>query len=135
MNYRFLLPAIALLLMPPAPGRAALTEAEVQRTLAPRFQAGLLQAVSVGVVQPGGTLLVHGGTLAPDLSAAPSDRTLYEIGSITKVFTGLLLADAVVALPGVSTNPSGRGSLFGKPVVSFGSAMYGPGDPPKTSIA
>lgn len=96
MNYRFLLPAIALLLMPPAPGRAALTEAEVQRTLAPRFQAGLLQAVSVGVVQPGGTLLVHGGTLAPDLSAAPSDRTLYEIGSITKVFTGLLLADAVV---------------------------------------
>jgi D-alanyl-D-alanine-carboxypeptidase/D-alanyl-D-alanine-endopeptidase len=96
MNHRFLLPAIAFFLLHAAPGRAALTDADIQRTLAPRFQAGLLQAVSVGVVQPAGTLLVHGGTLAPDLSAAPSDRTLYEIGSISKVFTGLLLADAVV---------------------------------------
>jgi len=49
----------------------------------------------VGVID-GDTTLVRGyGTLERGKDGAPTGDTLYEIGSISKVFTGLLLADAV----------------------------------------
>ncbi|MBI4881230.1 MAG: beta-lactamase family protein [Planctomycetes bacterium] len=49
----------------------------------------------VGVLQ-NGEESVHGyGRVTHDGDSAPDGATLYEIGSITKVFTGLLLADAV----------------------------------------
>ncbi|MFO1450123.1 MAG: serine hydrolase [Opitutaceae bacterium] len=115
--------ALALLSFSLVPGllRSAVTDADVRQALAPRFEAGLLQAVSVGVIQPGGTVLTHAGALAPDRSEGATDRTLYEIGSISKVFTGLLLADAVVRgeasldtpiarlLPAEVTLPQGAG--------------------------
>mgnify|MGYP002082553194 FL=1 len=43
-----------------------------------------------------GTRFVNYGKLSKDASAANADeKTIYEIGSITKVFTGILLAEAV----------------------------------------
>lgn len=75
---------------------APLEPSDLTRAAEPLLASQALQALSLGVVQPGGTVRVHAGRLAPYRPVPPDDRTLYEIGSLTKVFTGLLLADAVV---------------------------------------
>jgi serine-type D-Ala-D-Ala carboxypeptidase/endopeptidase len=75
---------------------ASLSKEDMVREAAGMVEAGLLQAASLGVVQKGVVTTAHVGILAPDQGKAPDDETVYEIGSISKVFTGLLLAEAVV---------------------------------------
>jgi CubicO group peptidase (beta-lactamase class C family) len=53
-------------------------------------------AVSVGVIFNGYTGTFHFGTLIPGHAAPPTDATIYPIASITKTFTGVLLAQAVL---------------------------------------
>lgn len=53
-------------------------------------------ALSIGVLDRGHRYRYNFGEVAPGSGKAPSSQTLYEIGSITKTFTGLLLARAVV---------------------------------------
>ncbi|HEX9792549.1 MAG TPA: serine hydrolase [Planctomycetota bacterium] len=50
---------------------------------------------SVGVVQDGKRWTRGYGRVAPGAVGAPDRDTIYEIGSITKVFTGILLADTI----------------------------------------
>lgn len=69
---------------------------DLAREIAPHFEQNTLQGVSLGVVQPSGGISAHFGKLSPGDGPSPSDETIYEIGSISKVFTALLLADAVV---------------------------------------
>ncbi len=54
-----------------------------------------LYGLSIGVVQGEAEWTAHFGHLSENDSSASTDNTLYEIRSITKVFTGLLLAGAV----------------------------------------
>ncbi|ACB75535.1 beta-lactamase [Opitutus terrae PB90-1] len=75
---------------------APLTPADLQQSVAPLVENKTLQAVSLGLIQSGKVVTAHAGSLSPATTTPPDDQTLYEIGSITKVFTGLLLADAVV---------------------------------------
>lgn len=56
-----------------------------------------VNAVSVGVVSNGETWTRHYGVLDGKGTPVPNDQTIYELGSISKVFTSLLLADAVEA--------------------------------------
>lgn len=77
-------------------GGAPLTATDLTRDVVPLIENNTLQALSIGVLQPTGPASAHAGQLAPDRAFPPDDRTLYEIGSISKVFTSLLLADAVV---------------------------------------
>lgn len=75
---------------------APVSPTDLEREIAPLLERKLAQAVSLGVVQPTGAITRHFGQLSPTDATAPTDDTIYEIGSLTKVFTALLLADAVV---------------------------------------
>lgn len=52
--------------------------------------------VSIGVAFSGGMRTFHFGRLAPGHATPPTDATIYPIASITKTFTGILLAQAVL---------------------------------------
>jgi CubicO group peptidase (beta-lactamase class C family) len=53
-------------------------------------------AVSIGVIFNGDRGTFHFGTLIPGRAQPPTDATIYPIASITKTFTGVLLAQAVL---------------------------------------
>jgi D-alanyl-D-alanine-carboxypeptidase/D-alanyl-D-alanine-endopeptidase len=76
---------------PPMP-----TDAEIRRILVDRID---LQhqgvGIVVGVIEPEGQRVVAYGNLSTKASQPVDRDTIFEIGSATKVFTALLLADAV----------------------------------------
>lgn len=84
----------ALALAPAGDDRAAL-EAKVDALVQPLLDAGLLPGLALGVRCDGEQLVKGYGRFGPDDARVPDGRTVYEIGSISKVFTSLLLADAV----------------------------------------
>jgi D-alanyl-D-alanine-carboxypeptidase/D-alanyl-D-alanine-endopeptidase len=57
-------------------------------------QNGRAWAVVVGIVSKQGRHLFGHGRMAADSPVRPDGRTLFEIGSVTKTFTALLLADS-----------------------------------------
>lgn len=52
--------------------------------------------LSIGVIKDGRFFTYHYGETQKNTSKLPDNKTLYEIGSITKTFTGLLLAKTVL---------------------------------------
>jgi CubicO group peptidase (beta-lactamase class C family) len=80
-------------------------------------------ALTVGLVQGGKTHFLGAGRVSAANAAAPDTNTLFEIGSITKVFTGIALARMAQAgrlalddtleqhLPGDVTLPAGLRSI------------------------
>ncbi len=71
----------------------ALTHAD--RLVAPLIEGGVAVGVAVGVLYDGETGTRGYGQVRKGGKRQPDHTTLYEIGSISKVFTGVLLADAV----------------------------------------
>lgn len=68
-----------------------LLEKQAEKVLVdPRFHS-----LSIGVVDGKKSYTGHFGELTIDEGNKPTDQTLYEIGSVTKTMTGLLVADAV----------------------------------------
>jgi CubicO group peptidase (beta-lactamase class C family) len=55
-----------------------------------------INAVSAGVIVDGKTYMFHKGELTKGKANTPNEETLYEIASLTKTFTGTLLANAIV---------------------------------------
>ena len=72
--------------IPAAMGQAATT----------LLQSKLLHATSIAVVYRGQEFILHQGELETGKANPPDDTTLYEIGSVSKTFAGLLLANAVL---------------------------------------
>jgi CubicO group peptidase (beta-lactamase class C family) len=71
------------------------SDAEIRAILKARVDSGVARGIVVGVLQDGHRRFVAYGSAGP--GRAPLDEhTLFEIGSISKTFSGVLLADAVV---------------------------------------
>ncbi len=70
-------------------------EEKLHELAKPYLDNSIFQAASVGIVQDGQTYFLNFGKLSPKQDEAPTEDSVYEIGSITKVFTSILLADAV----------------------------------------
>ncbi len=74
---------------PDGPHRAAIT-AQVK----PYVDSEIVNGIVVGIYDAG-KREIYGFGRGPDPQKPPDGKTLYEIGSVTKVFTLLLLADAI----------------------------------------
>lgn len=88
--------ACAALSYAPTASAADLTK-QIDQLSQPYVDSETVVGMSIGVLYDGKSLVRGYGKLAADDPRTPDGRTIYEIGSVTKVFTGLLLADAVVA--------------------------------------
>src|ERR1700730_820205 len=86
---------------PSVPSDAEIRKILVERIDAQRQSVGLV----VGVIEPTGRRVVAYGSLARGDSRPLNGDTIFEIGSITKVFTSLLLADAVERHEAALTDP------------------------------
>src|SRR5262245_32702321 len=72
------------------------SDAEIRKILVERVDT-YRQSVGivVGVIEPGGRRIVTYGRASTEAAIRLDGDTLFEIGSMSKVFTSLLLADAV----------------------------------------
>ncbi|QEF98571.1 D-alanyl-D-alanine-carboxypeptidase/endopeptidase AmpH precursor [Stieleria maiorica] len=71
------------------------TRQRVRSLVQPYLDNELVVGLSLGLIAGDRAATFHFGKTSQD-GPAPDDQTVYEIGSVTKVFTGILLADAVV---------------------------------------
>lgn len=69
--------------------------AKIDELVKPLIDSGALPSVVIGVVDSGTQWIGTYGSVTADQPLQPTADTIYEVGSVTKVFTGLLLADAV----------------------------------------
>lgn len=72
-----------------------LTDEWVKKAAEPLVQKRVVDGLSIGYIEGKHSGIVHLGS-SNRAGKKPDDLTVYEIGSISKVFTGLMLADAVV---------------------------------------
>ncbi len=73
----------------------SITPKDVDVLVQPYLDAELINAISIGVVHRGKSWTRHFGELSSEINKKPNGQTVYEIGSVSKVFTGILLAHAV----------------------------------------
>ena len=78
-----------------APGGGLDRDAVVEKHILPIIEADLIESAVVGIALDGEVSYHPIGTLGDGSGAAPTKDTLYEIGSISKVITGVFFADAV----------------------------------------
>ena len=91
------LATVALLLSPAASLRAGelpTIPAPVKRNIEYRIESGVAPGIAVGLINQHGMMTYGFGTTTPGGDQKIDGDTVFEIGSITKVFTATLLTDA-----------------------------------------
>jgi D-alanyl-D-alanine-carboxypeptidase/D-alanyl-D-alanine-endopeptidase len=79
---------------------------EIRKILVERIDAQKQSVgIVVGIIEPAGRRIVSYGTLDTKAKRPVDGDTIFEIGSVTKVFTSLLLADAVARGEVALTDP------------------------------
>ena len=68
-------------------------KAKVDQIINPLISEGKNVGVSVGIIYGKDNAIFNYGKISLDSNVEPNDDTIYEIGSVTKVFTALILAD------------------------------------------
>jgi serine-type D-Ala-D-Ala carboxypeptidase/endopeptidase len=89
---------LALLVTPGlhgAPDSLDALKEELDSFVRPFIERQIVVGLSIGILQDGQRLTMHYGQREAGQERPPGDDTVYEIGSISKAFTGILLADAV----------------------------------------
>jgi len=105
------------------PMKSALDSA-VDKLVCDYMKEGKRVGLSLGVNYKGQSFTYNYGETSPGSGILPTDRSVYEIGSITKTFTGLLMAHAITEQR-ISLNDDIRKFLPG----SFPNLQYPNGDP------
>lgn len=97
-SLQVLLPMPLGALLVPTPATAPHPDADLAarcaRVVAPWIDRGFFPGVAVGVAVGDEVWVAGFGETAPGSGVRPDARTLYEIGSLTKLYAGLLLADS-----------------------------------------
>ena len=70
-------------------------EAKIRALAESYADAEVINSVTIGVIDGDTEFTLGVGSLSEDNPSAPDADTVYEIGSISKVFTGILFADAI----------------------------------------
>ena len=89
--------AVVLALLPSAVRAQSPIPDDVQQSVRARIAAGTFVSAVIGIVDSSGTRYFAAGNTALAGGRPADEHTVYEIGSITKVFTALALADMVRA--------------------------------------
>jgi CubicO group peptidase (beta-lactamase class C family) len=87
--------ALSACVVGPAHAQSVPSDSAIRAIIASRVDSGGVAGVVVGILENGRRRFVSYGSAGPGRPAL-DEHTLFEIGSISKTFTGLLLADAVV---------------------------------------
>ena len=93
---RILRNVFVLLMSISAAASADRIPADIHEHIAQRVQNGDCVGVVVCVVDAGGSCCLSEGVLSKDSDRKVDEKTVFEIGSMTKAFTGTLLADMVL---------------------------------------
>src|SRR5215210_743029 len=87
--------AVAIALTSPARAQAPLLEETVNFTGAILYHSLGVPGLVIGVVRDGQIAVAGFGRISDGVDRAPDGNTLMRVGSITKVFTGTVLASLV----------------------------------------
>jgi CubicO group peptidase (beta-lactamase class C family) len=101
---------------------AQLTELDkkIEAIVQPFMYESKTVGLSIGVLKEGKAYFYNYGETKKENGQIPSSKNLYEIGSITKTFTGILLAEAVVEKKIALNDPVNKYLPKDIPVIKFG---------------